>query len=133
MRTRLRHRFNSTFGAVHSSRNYRIYLIGQSISLCGTWMQTVAQAWLVLKLTGSGTALGLVVALQFLPVLLFGPWGGVVADRMSKRRLLLMTQVAFGTLALLLGILTATGVVTLWMVYVVALCFGCVTAMDNPA
>ena len=133
MRSRFRHKFSSTFGAVHSSRNYRIYLVGQSISLCGTWMQTVAQAWLVLKLTGSGTALGFVVALQFLPVLLFGPWGGVVADRMPKRRLLLITQVSFGLLALLLGTLTATGVVTLWMVYVVALCFGCVTALDNPA
>ena len=133
MRSRFRHKFNSTFGAVHSSRNYRIYLVGQSISLCGTWMQTVAQAWLVLKITGSGTALGFVVALQFLPVLLFGPWGGVIADRMPKRRLLLITQVAFGLLALLLGVLTATGVVTLWMVYVVALCFGMVTALDNPA
>ena len=133
MRSRFRHKFNSTFGAVHSSRNYRIYLFGQSISLCGTWMQTVAQAWLVLKITGSGTALGFVVALQFLPVLLFGPWGGVIADRMPKRRLLLITQVAFGLLALLLGTLTATGVVTLWMVYVVALCFGMVTALDNPA
>jgi MFS family permease len=133
MRSRFRHKFNSTFGAVHSSRNYRIYLVGQSISLCGTWMQTVAQAWLVLKITGSGTALGFVVALQFLPVLVLGPWGGVLADRMPKRRLLLMTQVAFGLLALLLGILTATDVVTLWMVYAVALCFGCVTALDNPA
>ncbi len=133
MRSRFRHKFNSTFGAVHSSRNYRIYLVGQSISLCGTWMQTVAQAWLVLKITGSGTALGFVVALQFLPVLVLGPWGGVLADRMPKRRLLLITQVAFGLLALLLGILTATNVVTLWMVYAVALCFGCVTALDNPA
>jgi MFS family permease len=133
MRSRFRHKFNSTFGAVHSSRNYRIYLVGQSISLCGTWMQTVAQAWLVLKLTGSGTALGFVVALQFLPVLVLGPWGGVLADRMPKRRLLLITQVAFGLLALTLGILTATNVVTLWMVYAVALCFGCVTALDNPA
>ncbi len=133
MRSRFRHRFNSTFGAVHSSRNYRTYLVGQSISLTGTWMQTVAQAWLVLKLTGSGTALGFVVALQFLPVLMFGPFGGVIADRVPKRRLLLITQVCFGLLALLLGILTATDVVTLWMVYAVAFCFGCVTALDNPA
>jgi MFS family permease len=95
-------------------------------------MQTVAQAWLVLKLTGSGTALGFVVALQILPVLLLGPFGGVVADRMPKRRLLLITQVSFGLLALLLGVLTATDVVTLWMVYVVAFSFGCVTALDNP-
>lgn len=118
---------------VFRHRNYRLFFGSQLVSLIGTWMQTVAQAWLVLKLTGSGTALGLVVALQFLPVLLFAPWGGVLADRMSKRRLLLFTQVAFGLLALLLAILTGTGVVTLWMVYAVAFLFGCVTALDNPA
>ena len=68
MRARFRHKTRQTFGALHSSRNYRLYMIGQSISLTGTWMQTVAQAWLVLELTGSGTSLGLVIALQFLPV-----------------------------------------------------------------
>ncbi|MBM3696840.1 MAG: MFS transporter, partial [Actinobacteria bacterium] len=68
--------------------NYRIYFIGQAISLSGTWMQAIAQGWLVLVLTGSGTAVGMVLALQFLPVLLFGPLGGVLADRADKRRLL---------------------------------------------
>ena len=69
-------------------RNYRLYLAGQAISLCGTWMQTIAQGWLVLTLTRSGTALGLVVALQFLPMLLLGPYGGLVADRVDRRKLL---------------------------------------------
>ena len=133
MRARFTHKTRQTFGALHSSRNYRLYMIGQSISLTGTWMQTVAQAWLVLELTGSGTSLGLVVALQFLPVLLFAPFGGLMADRFPKRRVLLITQVAFGLVALTLGILTATHVVELWMVYLCAFAFGCITALDNPA
>src|SRR5512136_3008790 len=94
-------------------RNYRLYFIGQIISNCGTWMQSVAQAWLVLKLTNSGTALGLVVALQSLPVLVLGTWGGVLADRFPKRTLLICTQLAFGAQALLLGTLVATGAVRL--------------------
>ena len=133
MPARFTHKTRQTFGALHSSRNYRLYMIGQSISLTGTWMQTVAQAWLVLELTGSGTSLGLVVALQFLPVLLFAPFGGLMADRFPKRRVLLITQVAFGLVALTLGILTATHVVELWMVYLCAFAFGCITALDNPA
>jgi MFS family permease len=80
--------------------NFRFYLAGQAISLPGTWMQTVAQSWLVLQLTGSGAALGLVAAAQFLPVLLLGPYGGLVADRVNKRRLLLATQATLGLLAL---------------------------------
>jgi len=86
-----------------SVRNFRLYFLGQMVSLSGTWMQSVAQAWLVLKLTGSGTALGLVVALQFVPVLLFGPLGGLVADRCDKRRLLYITQSSAGVLALALN------------------------------
>ena len=113
-------------------RNYRLYLSGQAISLSGTWMQGVAQAWLVLQLTGSGTALGLVTALQFLPVLLFGPLGGVIADRVEKRRLLYVTQAAAGLLALVLGLLVATDLVELWMVYVLAAGLGVVNAIDNP-
>src|SRR5947209_9855881 len=77
-------------------RNFRLYFFGQMVSLSGTWMQGVAQAWLVLRLTGSGTALGLVVALQFLPVLLFAPLGGLVADRLPKRRVLFVTQSTAG-------------------------------------
>lgn len=95
-------------------------------------MQTVGQAWLVLELTGSGTALGLVVALQFLPVLLFAPWGGVLADRFSKRKLLFITQTSAGTLALILATLVLTNTVTLWMVYVLASLLGIVNAVDNP-
>ena len=112
--------------------NYRLYFFGQALSLCGTWMQTIAQSWLVLKLTGSGTALGLVTALQFLPILFFGPWGGVIADRYPKRKILYVTQTASGILALVLGILVATDTVELWMVGVLALLLGLVNAVDNP-
>src|SRR5947209_10629650 len=91
-------------------RNFRLYFFGQMVSLPGTWMQGVAQAWLVLRLTGSGTALGLVVALQFLPVLLFAPLGGLVADRLPKRRVLFVTQSTAGLLAAVLGLTVATGV-----------------------
>lgn len=76
-------------------RNYRLYFLGQAISVSGTFMQAVAQAWLVLKITNSGTALGLITALQYLPVLIFGPWGGVVADRYNKRKLLLLRKQFF--------------------------------------
>jgi MFS family permease len=96
-------------------------------------MQSIAQAWLVLQITGSGVALGLTVALQFLPVLLVGAWGGLVADRVDKRRLLVGTQAAAGVLALVLGTVTALGVVQLWIIYVLALGLGAVNALDNPA
>jgi MFS family permease len=116
-----------------SVRNYRLYFAGQLISTTGTWMQSIAQAWLVLQLTGSGVALGVTVALQFTPVLLVGAWGGLVADRVDKRRLLVGTQAAAGVLALVLGAVTALGVVQLWMIYVLALGLGAVNAVDNPA
>jgi MFS family permease len=115
-----------------SVRNFRLYFLGQTVSLSGTWMQGVAQAWLVLKLTGSGTALGLVIALQFLPLLLFGPFGGVITDRFDKRRLLYVTQAAAASLALTLGILVSTDLIRLWMVYALAAGLGCVHAVDNP-
>jgi MFS family permease len=114
-------------------RNYRLYFIGQVISVSGSWMQRVAQAWLVLHLSGGGLALGLVTGLQFLPVLLAGPWGGLLADRVDKRRLLLWTQAGMGMLALVLGLLTISGLVHLWMLYGLALALGCLTAVDNPA
>lgn len=113
--------------------NFRLYLGGQAVSLTGTWMQVVAQSWLVLELTGSGALLGLVAAAQFLPVLLLGPYGGLVADRAGKRRLLLYTQTALGLLALLLGLLTVTHVVRLWMVFVLAAALGTVNSVDQPA
>jgi MFS family permease len=120
-----------TFSAL-AVRNYRLWIVGQGISLSGTWMQTVAQGLLVLQLSGSGTTLGLITALQALPVLLFGAWGGVVADRFPKRTILYATQAVAGVLALLLGALVATGVIRIWMVGALAFALGIVKAIDAP-
>ena len=120
-----------TFRSLHI-RNYRLFFFGQLISVTGTWMQTVAQSWLVLNLTNSGVALGITVALQFLPMLLFGMWGGLLADRSDKRKLLIAMQVAGGLLALILYALVATDTVELWMVYVLAFGLGMVTMIDMP-
>lgn len=114
-------------------RNYRLYWFGQLISLIGTGMQTTGQAWLVLELTHSGLQLGLVGALQYLPVLLFTIFGGVFADRWSKRRILLVTQSIFMIQALLLWILAATGDVQLWQIYVLAMLLGLTSCLDQPA
>ncbi|MGN6168625.1 MAG: MFS transporter [Solirubrobacteraceae bacterium] len=121
-----------TFAAL-SVPNYRRYFAGQSISLIGTWMQRTAQAWLVLSLTHSSTKLGLVVALQSLPVLLLSPYGGVIADRIDKRRLMILLQSAMGLQALALGILTLAGVVRFWQIGVLAVLLGLNTAFENPA
>jgi MFS family permease len=121
-----------TFASL-SNRNYRRYFVGQSISLVGTWMQTVAQSWLVLELTGSGTDIGLVVALQTLPVLLLGPLGGVIADRMDKRHLMMGLQAMMGLLALVLGVLTLAHEVTLWQVFLLAFLLGMNNCFENPA
>jgi MFS family permease len=112
--------------------NYRRYFTGQLISLSGTWMQTVASLWLVLSLTGSGLAVGLTTALQFLPMLLIGAWGGLLADRVPKRRLLLATQALMAIPAMILFAITATGVVEVWMVFVTVFAMGAVNAVDNP-
>ncbi|MCW3015480.1 MAG: major facilitator superfamily 1 [Solirubrobacterales bacterium] len=112
--------------------NFRRFFTGQVISVSGSWMQTVAEAWLVLSLTSSGIALGVSTALQFLPILLLGAWGGLLADRFPKRRLLIATQTLMIVPALTLALLTVTGVVTLWMVYALVLVRGLVTAIDNP-
>src|SRR5438105_8400694 len=95
-------------------------------------MQTVAQSWLVLDLTGSGVALGVTVALQFLPMLLFGVWGGLLADRLDKRRLLIATQAAQGVLAIALWALVFTDSVMVWQIYVLAFLLGCATCIDMP-
>ena len=116
-----------------TNRNFRLYLFGQVVSGTGSWMQMVAQAWLVLRLTDSGVALGLTLALQFAPTLLAGAWGGVVADRVDKRKLLVLTAAVSAALALVLGVVTAAGIVEVWMVYVLAVALGLVTAVDNPA
>ena len=121
-----------TFAAL-ANRNFRRFISGQAVSLIGTWMQLVAQSWLVLELTGSGTAIGLVVALQTLPVLLLGPYGGVIADRTDKRRLMIVLQTMMGVQALVLGVLTITGTVQLWHVYVLALLLGLNNCFENPA
>lgn len=114
-------------------RNYRLYFFGQLISVPGNWMQIIGQSWLVLQLTNSGTTLGIVTALQFLPVLLFGSWGGVIVDFFSKRKLYFITQCLAAMLALTLGILVLTGTVKLWMIYCLALALGFVNVVDNPA
>jgi MFS family permease len=113
-------------------RNYRLYAAGQLVSLTGTWMQRVAQDWLVLELTNSGTALGVVTALQFGPSLLLGMYGGVLADRGDKRKLLLATQSAIALVALLLGVLDVSGVVAYWQVLVLAGALGVISAIDTP-
>ncbi|MCU4183989.1 MFS transporter [Acidiferrimicrobium sp. IK] len=113
-------------------RNYRYYFAGQSVSMIGTWMQSTTQAWLVLQLTGSGTDLGLVVALQTLPILLFGPIGGTIADRFGKYRILFWTQGLAGVQALALAVLDLTGHLQLWEIYVIACSLGFVNMVDNP-
>lgn len=120
-----------TFAAL-SVRNYRLFITGQGISLCGTWMQTVGLSWLVLQLTHSGTQLGLVIAAQTLPVLLLGVWGGVIADSFDKRSVLYVTQISSGILALILGLLVVTHVDQLWMIYVIAAGFGLINSFDSP-
>lgn len=120
-----------TFASL-ANRNFRLFFIGQAISMSGTWMQTVAQGLLVLQLTGSGTALGIVTALQALPVLFFGAWGGLVADRLPKRTILYATQAIFGLSSLLLGLVILGGSVELWMVYSIALLNGFLKVFDNP-
>ena len=124
-------RRSATFAAL-SNHNFRRFFYGQAVSMIGTWMQSVAQSWLVLELTGSGTALGLVIALQTLPVLFLAPYAGLIADRVDKRRILLGTQSAMGVLALVLGLLTVTHSVSLWMVYLLAVGLGLANAIDNP-
>lgn len=112
--------------------NYRRYFAGQVVSLSGNWMQMVAEIWLVLELTGSGVAVGMTTALQFLPILLFGAWGGLLADRFSKRRLLMVTQVLMVLPALALLAVVVTGIVAPWMVFLLVFARGSVNAVDNP-
>ncbi|MGO8877247.1 MAG: MFS transporter [Acidimicrobiales bacterium] len=120
-----------TFSAL-SVPNFRRYYAGQAISLVGTWMQSVAQSWLVYVLTHSATDLGLAVALQTLPVLVLGPYGGVIADRVDKRRLMVVLQSAMGVQALVLGVLTVTGLVRFWEILVLAVILGLNNTFENP-
>ncbi len=131
----MRERFLVDHRALRSLRegSYRKFFVGHAVSVVGTWMQRVAQDWLVFELTGSPVALGWTLAFQFLPMLVFGLWGGTLADRMDKRKIVMWTQAAQALLALALGLLAALGVVQLWMVYGLALLLGCVTVLDVPA
>ncbi|HET8759235.1 MAG TPA: MFS transporter [Solirubrobacteraceae bacterium] len=121
-----------TFASL-SVPNYRRYFSGQVVSITGNWMQTVAEMWLMVQLTGNGLSVGVTAALQFLPMLLFAPWGGLLADRVSKRRLLTITQTLMAIPALTLWALTVHGSVAVWMVYALVLARGVVNAVDNPA
>jgi MFS family permease len=113
--------------------NYRRYFVGQVVSISGNWMQIVAEMWLIVNLTGSGLAVGVTAGLQFLPILLLGAWGGVIADRFAKRRVLMITQPLMALPALALWGLTSAGSVEPWMVYALVLARGTVNAFDNPA
>jgi MFS family permease len=128
----LRRVSRTTFAAL-SVPNYRLYIYGQSLSLTGTWMQMAAQSWLVLTLTHSATDLGLIVALQTLPVLLLGPYGGVIADRVNKRKAMITLQAMMGLQALTLGLLTVTHSVHLWEIGGLALILGLNNCFENPA
>ena len=130
--TLLRRAGRLTFAALRVP-NYRRYLAGQSISLIGTWMQMIAQSWLVLELTGSSVDLGIITALQTIPVLVLGPYGGVVADRVDKRKVMIALQSLMGVQALVLGVLTVTHVVTYWEIGVLAVLLGLNNAFENPA
>ena len=122
----------ATFRSLHT-RNFRLFFFGQMVSQCGTWMQTIALGWLVVQLShNSGVAVGLVLALQFIPTLLFGVWGGYIADRFDKRRVMVCTQIAMAAVAVLLATLDISGVVQLWMIYVVVFVYGLALAVDNP-
>ncbi|MFD3698600.1 MFS transporter [Streptomyces sp. NPDC058646] len=123
---------NSMFSSL-KIRNYRLFATGQVVSNTGTWMQRIAQDWLVLSLTGSASAVGITIALQFLPMLMFGLYGGVLADRLPKRPPLLATQGAMGLTGIALAVLTLAGHVQVWHVYLAAFLLGLVTVVDNPA
>jgi MFS family permease len=114
-------------------RNYRLFFAGHTVSVIGTWMQRVAQDWLVLTLSGSALALGVSAALQFGPTLLLGMWGGVLVDRLDRRRTIICTQLVQAVLAGILAALTLSGSVQLWMVYLLTLALGVVTVVDSPA
>lgn len=123
---------HNTFSSL-AIRNYRLFFIGQIVSLSGTWMQTVVLGWLVIELSGSGTQLGLVVALQFLPLLFLGPWGGVIVDRFKKRTILTVTSSLYGLLVSGMALLIFIGAIELWMLYVFAFLLGMLRIFENTA
>ncbi len=114
-------------------RNFRLYFMGHVISQSGSWMQTVALGWLVLELTSSGTQLGIITALQFIPLLILGPWGGLFADRHSKKHILYGTQVTFFVLIVALSLIVFLNLTEVWMLYIFSFGLGMVRIFDNPA
>jgi MFS family permease len=122
----------SKAGKAFGHRNYRLFFVGQAVSLVGTWMQQVAQGWLVLTLSGDPFWLGVVASAQFLPVMVFGLFAGVLADVLPKRQTLIAVQAVMMVLAIILTILTATGIVEIWMIIVLAVLLGCANAVDMP-
>jgi len=133
VRSRLIDAWRRIFRAARSSRNFRLFLTGQFVSAIGTWMTFTATSWLVLTLTHSGAALGINSALAFGPVLILGPWGGVLADRFDKRRILTATQTTAAVISLALAAIVFTDVVTIWMVFALSLASGIVLSLDNPS
>jgi MFS family permease len=132
MSERLRVAGHETFRSF-GSRNFRLFFGGQLVSQAGTWMQSVAITWVVLDMTGSGVALGLVTAAEFLPILLVGAWAGVIADRVDRHRMMIGTQAAFLLLALTLSVLTLTDRITVAALFMLSLVFGTINAFDNPS
>jgi len=125
-------RFRSTIRALRH-RNYRLFFIGQLISLIGSWMQTVAQSWLVYRLTGSSALLGSVNFASQIPIFLLSPLGGAVADRYSRHRIVIATQIASMLLAAILAALALSGAVRVWQIFVLSSLLGIVNAFDIPA
>src|ERR1700730_7325604 len=128
----LPNRLYATFTSLRNS-NLRIYFAAQIGSNVGTWIQITAENWLILQLTDSGLALGITNALQFGPLVFLGLYGGVIADRFDRRCLLIVTQSALGLLAAAIGLLVATNLIELWMIWLDALLFGMVMSIDRPA
>ncbi|HWZ21569.1 MAG TPA: MFS transporter, partial [Cytophagaceae bacterium] len=125
-------KIKSTFPALEN-KNYKLYFYGQLVSLIGTWLQIVAQSWLVLQLTNSAFLIGLVMALSTLPTLFFTLFGGVIVDRFSKKKILLFTQSIAMVLAFILGLLTMLGWINVWEICVISFLLGVVNAIDAPA
>src|ERR671910_3674932 len=130
--SRLADEMRKTFASMHISRNFRLFFVGQLISVTGTWVNWTAGAVLVLRLTDSGIALGIQSALLFLPVLLFGVYAGSLADRFDKRRILVWSNAGYGVLAAVQFALVATDVVQIWMVFVIAFLTGLILAIEPP-
>jgi len=128
----LRTTTNDTFRSLRI-RNFRLFFVGQLVSQTGTWMQSIAVVWVVLQLTGDGVALGLATAAQFLPVLVLGAWGGVVADRVDRHHFMIATQCAFAVVAMTFTVLGFADLLTLPLIYLLSVAFGVITALDNPA